>query len=156
MSIQISDIQLPAQETATIISILESNKMPVRVPPGGDWDFNCWGFTAFYHEWKRRAYWMDGVEMEDHLKTRTRRIRKSQVRAGDIAVFRRYDIYEQKVKLTHTAIVLPEGNHVCHKPGARELCIETLEAAKSYGRVTYVRVKRKTQKNLTTAEVVVR
>jgi hypothetical protein len=142
MKIQISDMKLPERDVSNILSILEANEMPARVPQNEyRGSFNCWGFTAYYHEWEKEALWLEGRVMEDHLEAHTTPIRKEDVRAGDIAVFRR-DMY-----LTHTAILLPSGDVVCHKPGGLALCIDTIEAAaKSYGEVSYVRAKKKVKK----------
>lgn len=135
MTIATSNIHLPERETSSIISFLEANALPSRVPVNETGAFNCWGFTAYFCEWEKRALWLEGFRMEEHLKTRTTPISKEEAKAGDVAIFRRGD------HLTHTAIVLPGGDLVCHKPGITALCIDRLEAAKaSYGAdVTYAR-----------------
>jgi cell wall-associated NlpC family hydrolase len=141
MSLLITDIKLPERETATILSFLESNNMPARVPDGFGWDFNCWGFTAYYCQWEEKAFWMEQRQIERHLREHTKPISKAEVKAGDVAVF-----YSGQY-LTHTAIVLPSGSMVCHKPGAQTLCIDTIDAAvRSYGNVVYARPTKKVQK----------
>jgi cell wall-associated NlpC family hydrolase len=141
MSLLITDIKLPAREVTTILSYLESNNMPARIPDRDRGLFNCWGFTAWYLQWEDKAKWLEGAMMEFYLAERTTPISKSHAKAGDIVVFRsgRY--------LTHTAVLLPGGDVVCHKPGANHLCIDTVEAASiSYGSVTYARVIKKEKK----------
>jgi hypothetical protein len=141
MSLKITDIKLPEKEVANILLILESNNMPVRVPEGGGRSFNCWGFTAYYCQWEAKAIWMEGKKMEQYLKENTTPISKGEAQAGDIAVFRRGDY------LTHTAVLLPGGDIVCHKPGSLALCIDTIAAASiPYGDVTYARVVKKEEK----------
>jgi hypothetical protein len=145
MRIQIADIQLPEKSVENILSILESNNLPARVPAGGGSEFNCWGFTAYYCHWIQRAYWMDGTRMEDLLKDNTEPIKESKVKAGDVAVFRRGKF------LAHTAIVLPteKGTMVCHKPGSTPLCIDTVESvSSSYGTVTYARVVKESDETI--------
>ena len=138
MNIQLANIQLPERSVTNILSILESNNMPARLPDGDGWDFNCWGFTAYYFQWIDKAYWMDAGQMKAYLEVRTNPIRKKDAKAGDIAVFHKGSY------LTHTAVLLPEANAVCHKPGATPLCIDTIDAASySYGDVTYVRALEK-------------
>src|ERR1035437_6060140 len=144
MPIQITDIQLPERSASKIISILESNAMPVRVPVDlHRINFNCWGFTAYYLQWEESAYWMDADQMKDYLQLRTKPISKEDAKAGDIAVF-----YSGNY-LTHTAIILPGGDVICHKPGGQELCIDTIEsAAINYGSVTYVRVIKESEERI--------
>jgi cell wall-associated NlpC family hydrolase len=145
MKIQIADLKLPEQSISNIRSILESNNMPVIVPEDERGKFNCWGFTAYYHGWVNSVFWLDREPMADFLKNRTKPIDKEKVKAGDIAVFDRGGY------LTHTAIMLPDGNLVCHKPGGRALCIDTVDnVKKSYGAVRYARVKRKVEKEFDT------
>ncbi len=134
MKIQISDVQLPEKLTENILAILESNNMPARVPDKERGVFNCWGFTAWYLQWETEALWLEGWKMESHLKMHTYPISKEDAKAGDIAVFRRGDF------LTHTAVILPGGDVVCHKPGGTPLCIDTIKSAStSYGEVSYAR-----------------
>jgi len=129
---KITALHLPERSVTNIISILKANNMPPKIPNAIH--FNCWSFTAFYCGWKERVYWMKGEEMEDELKLRTIPIGRENLKAGDIAVFRRRSI------LTHTAVLLPGGKLVCHKPGGLDLCIDTMESAvNSYGNVTYAR-----------------
>lgn len=144
MNIQIADIQLPEKSVENIISILESNNMPARLPDGGGIDFNCWGFTAYYCQWVAEAVWMESPKMESLLMTHTESISKDEVKAGDIAVFR-YGSY-----LSHTAVILPNGTMICHKPGATALCIDTIDAAsKSYGKVSYARaIEKKSEETI--------
>ena len=79
--------------------------------------------------------------MEQYLEERTTPISKQDAKAGDIAVFR------SGKYLTHTAVLLPGGDIVCHKPGGMQLCIDTIEAASiTYGGVTYARVTKKSEK----------
>ena len=79
--------------------------------------------------------------MEAHLKENTDPISKNDAKAGDIAIFR------SGKYLTHTAVLLPGGDVICHKPGGMALCIDTIEAASiSYGSVTYARVTKKVKK----------
>ncbi len=105
--------------------------------------YNCWGFTAWYLQWEADARWLDGSMMEIYLAERTKPISKEDAKAGDIAIFRRGKY------LTHTAVLLPGGDVVCHKPGGMALCIDTLENAScQYGTVTYARVEKKRRKNL--------
>ena len=139
MDIQITDISLPERSASNILSFPESNAMPARVPCEETQRFNCWGFTAYYYQWEERAFWMTAEQMKTYLKVRTNPISKEEVRAGDIAVFSYPDW--MKDGLAHTAVILPSGKMVYHKPGGCELCIDTLESAMvSYGRnVTYVR-----------------
>lgn len=86
---------------------------------------------------------MDNPQIKMHLKEHTKSIGKKDAKAGDIAVFYQGDY------LSHTAILLPGGNMVCHKPGRNELCIDTIEAAsKSYGNVTYARVIEESEKTI--------
>ena len=137
MSIQITDLKLPERSPSNIISILKSNNMPARLPDAGSWDYNCWGFTAYYCQWEEKALWLDGWQIESHLKTHTHPISKEEVKAGDVAIFRR----GEQQYLTHTAIVFDGGTVVCHKPGQQHLCIDIITAAQdSYGTATYARV----------------
>ena len=56
MSIKITDIQLPERAASVILSILESNNMPARVPTNDfQGSYNCWGFTAWYLQWEADA-----------------------------------------------------------------------------------------------------
>lgn len=128
------NMQLPEKKTDNIRSILEANNLPAKLPKEQGYGLNCWGFTAFYYGWESREFWMDERTMELHLQDSTVPIKPSEVRAGDIAVFRRFD------GLSHTAVMInPEI--VCHKPGSTPLCIDTVEnAAQKYGDVTYARV----------------
>jgi hypothetical protein len=138
------DIKLPERSVPNILSFLKSNNMPARVPGRDPINFNCWGFTAFYCEWEEEANWLDSRVMEKLLEEYTKPISKEEIRAGDIAVFRR-DSY-----LTHTAVMLPDGNTICHKPGGNPLCIDTIEeATNSYGTVTYARAIEKVNEGLT-------
>ncbi len=138
MNIQIADIKLPEKSVENIISILESNNMPVRLPNGGGTDFNCWGFTAYYCQWITHARWLEGRRMEALLRDNSEPISKEDVKAGDVAIFHRGEY------LSHTAIVLPNGTMICHKPGSTPLCIDSIEAAaRNYGDVTYARAKEK-------------
>ncbi len=130
---QILDIQLPEHCVANIQSVLESNNLPVRIPDKDPGRFNCWGFTAYYLKWEKTAEWLDAGQMDTYLKVRTNPIDKEGVKAGDIAVFRSGSY------LTHTAIML-SPDVVCHKPGGSDLCINSIEAARSsYGNETYAR-----------------
>jgi hypothetical protein len=141
MTLQITDIKLPAREASTILSYLESNNMPARIPDRDRGLFNCWGFTAWYLQWEDTAKWLEGQKMERHLRENTTPISKEDAKAGDIAVFR------SGMYLTHTAVLLPGGDIVCHKPGGLQLCIDTIEAAStSYGEVTYARAIKKEKK----------
>jgi hypothetical protein len=103
MSIKITDIKLPEREATTILSYLESNNMPARIPDRDRGLFNCWGFTAWYLQWEDTAKWLDGGQMEAYLKVRTDPISKEHAKAGDIAIFR------SGKYLTHTAVLLPGG-----------------------------------------------
>jgi hypothetical protein len=116
--------------------------MPARVPTTDyQSNYNCWGFTANYLQWEADALWLEGHKMETYLRDRTTPISRADVQAGDIAVFR------SGKYLTHTAIMLPGGTTVCHKPGSCSLCIDTLEeASMSYGTVTYARVIKNSEK----------
>ena len=81
---------------------------------------------------------MSCPQMEAHLRARTVPVSKAEVKAGDIAVFYRYNY------LSHTAIVLPPGDVVCHKPGAEVLSIDPIEEVTCfYGAVTYARELKK-------------
>lgn len=142
MTLQITDLKLPERETKNILTILEGNNMPGRVP-SNEWkgSFNCWGFTAWYLQWEEKAIWLDGAVMEIYLTARTKPISKLDAKAGDIAIFR------SGKYLTHTAVLLPGGDIVCHKPGGGDLCIDTIGAASTqYGTVTYARVTKKVKK----------
>ena len=145
MTLQITDIKLPERAASAILSILESNNMPARLPTNDFQDsYNCWGFTAYYCEWEDTAKWLENFRMETYLEDHTRPISKDHAKAGDIAIFRRGKY------LTHTAVLLPGGDVVYHKPGGMALCIDTLENAScQYGTVTYARVEKKRRKNLT-------
>ena len=125
---------LPERSLPNIRSILEANSMPVRVPDV--WTYNCWGFVAYYLGWEEQAKWLDRYQMEDYLKSNARPINPDEVKAGDIAVFRRCGSH-----LEHTAIIMPTTSIVCHKPGNNPLCIETVDDAhETYGgTITYVR-----------------
>ena len=141
MKLQITDIKLPERAASAILSILESNNMPARIPDRERGLFNCWGFTAWYLQWEKTARWLEGSLMEAHLKENTDPISKNDAKAGDIAIFR------SGKYLTHTAVLLPGGDIVCHKPGGMALCIDTIDAAAiAYGAVTYARVVKKVKK----------
>ena len=95
--------------------------MTVRVPVDDDpWKFNCWGFTAYYCRWEDKPFWMSCPQMEAHLRALTVPVSKAEVKAGDIAVFYRNNY------LSHTAIVLPPGDVVCHKPGRKSSALTPL------------------------------
>ena len=131
--IKMLDVSLPERSLENIRSILEANSMPPRIPEATM--YNCWGFTAYYFGWEENAKWLPSYKMEEHLKSNTVPVHLTEVRAGDIAVFRfgRH--------LEHTAIVMPNTSVVCHKPGGGLLCIETMQGAQDkYGKeITYVR-----------------
>lgn len=130
------DCQLPEYRESRIKSILKKNDLNFAVPdvewPG---QYNCWGYVAFNLGWEEKPVWLKGETMDDHLALYTKPIAKEEVRAGDIAVFRRGDY------LTHTALMTHEPEIICHKPGANELCVDTMQRAIGmYGdEVTYVR-----------------
>ena len=139
--IQITDLKLPVKSTKKILEVLESNNMPARVPDRERGLFNCWGFTAWYMQWEPCAIWLRGSTMERHLRKNTVPISREEVQAGDIAVFYEGDYF------SHTAIILPGGDVICHKPGCNELCIDTVEnASKTYGDVSYARPVKKSEK----------
>ena len=142
MTLQITDIQLPERAASAILSILESNNMPARLPTNDyQGSYNCWGFTAWYLQWEEGAVWLDSIVMERHLEDHTKPISKEDAKAGDIAIFR------SGKYLTHTAVLLPGGSIICHKPGGQALCIDTIESASfQYGTVTYAREVKKVKK----------
>lgn len=135
MKMTLLDCSLPEKNTENIIAILKSENMNgERVPTSQEYSFNCWGFVAFYFGWEKRAKWLHREQMEDHLDECTDPIHQADVKAGDIAVFRRFG------QLSHTALMTSDPSVVCHKPGQLDLCIDTLRAAEdSYGDVEFVR-----------------
>jgi hypothetical protein len=135
MTIALTDVATPEQSWDRIIAILQSNRMPLRLPTIKDFDYNCWGFTAFYLSWTNQVSWMPADQMEKHLTANTTPIPANTVQAGDVAIFR------QREWLAHTAIMLPDSNFVCHKPGQGLLSIDTLAHAKNmYGdKVSFAR-----------------
>lgn len=118
-------------------SILEANELPFQIPTNNyRSSYNCWGYVAFNYGWEHDAVWLRAEVMDNHLSNHTIPITKEEATTGDIAVFRRGD-----GGLEHTALLTHEPEIICHKPGAGELCVDTMDRATSMygGVVTYVR-----------------
>jgi hypothetical protein len=129
---------LPVQRTETIATILEKNELPFHIPDNdrGGRSYNCWGYVALNFGWEKNPVWLWGNVMEKHLEENTKPISKDEAMMGDIVVFR-----SGNGELTHTALLTYELEIICHKPGACNLCVDSMERAISMygGNISYVR-----------------
>jgi hypothetical protein len=124
-----------------IEDVLETNGLSFPLPEERwGYSYNCWGFVAYSLGWEDDPQWLRDLVMEGHLSVNTTPISKDEAMAGDIVVFR----YEGG-SLAHTALLTHELDIICHKPGASDLCVDSMERAISmYGNnVSYVRPKLK-------------
>ncbi|MFA5583012.1 MAG: hypothetical protein WDA09_02260 [Bacteriovoracaceae bacterium] len=85
-------------------------------------NWNCWGWTAYFHGWIDSPCWLGDSRIESFLKEKT--VHADKPHPGDIAVFRTDGDY-----LLHTSIIAKvsiTGNHLhLHKPGSCEFTIES-------------------------------
>jgi|SRR5665647_2019650 len=106
--------------------------------------YNCWGFTAYVLKLYNELTWLRSHTMDNILETMTIEIKRVDLRAGDIAVYRNKKLWDD---LEHTAIVIdPIKGTIIHKDGSRPLEMDKIYNvfyAKQYGRknVTFRRVK---------------
>ena len=99
--------------------------------------YNCWGFTAFFLNFRKKLSWIEDDVMDELLENHTVRVWPRHVQKGDIAVYRRLGY------LKHTAIVL-DSEHILHKPGSQPLETELLldNCYTRFGtKITYRRLK---------------
>lgn len=133
----LQNCSLPIRHLTDISNVLQANDLPFRVPDStySGYGYNCWGYVAFNFGWEPVTKWLQGDEMERHLSNHTKPISKDEAVAGDVIVFRRGDY------LMHTALVTHELEIICHKPGANELCVDTMTHAKEMygGSVSFAR-----------------
>jgi hypothetical protein len=108
--------------------------------------YNCWGFTNFILGWVEELHWEDEGVTVKLLDRKTKRIKKADIKVGDIVRFtsgrKRRDYW-----LQHTALVTEIKRNkikVLHKPGGMPLEMTTFEKAKgmyqgSDGKITFLR-----------------
>lgn len=128
-------------------SLIGNKALPSKVKElSKESSYNCWGFTAYALSLHTKLTWLGSHAMDSILKNQTIKIKKKDLKAGDIAVYR-CDCCPND-SLQHTAIVLnPNTTTIIHKDGGRPLEMNKIYDvwyAEHYGKkgVTFRRVKR--------------
>jgi len=92
------------------------DKIALKKAPRLDrYEYNCWGYTARTMGWIKKTRWVEDVDMQKLLNSKSIVVDESEVQEGDILVL------TYNGSLAHTAVftnVSAEGEKMfVHKPG---------------------------------------